>query len=208
MRVVATAKGVRTAARKARLVAKSVEGLRVAEALVVLDFTPRYAAVEIAKVIKSAAANAEHNFNLDVSTLRVERVEVEGATIMKRIRPKPRGMAGSIFKRTSHLRAYVTDEPVADGVARRSVVKMPRPGLAVPTAPSADRPARAPRRRAKSTADATTPAIDAAADTAAAATKKPAKADQPKAAKPKKAEAPKSDGEGAPRADATEGETE
>src|ERR1035437_7768889 len=104
MRVVATAKWVRTTARKARLVAKTVEGLPVNEALKVLEFQPRYVARAIWTVINSAAANAEHNFNLDISTLRVERVVIEGAAIMKRFRAKPRGMAGSIYKRTSHIR--------------------------------------------------------------------------------------------------------
>jgi large subunit ribosomal protein L22 len=131
MEVVATAKWVRTTARKARLVSAMVTGLPVAEALVVLNFSPRSAAVDIAKVIKSAAANAEHNYNLDASTLRVARVEVDGAMIIKRWRAKPRGMAGSIFKRTSHLRAFVTDDEEPANVRRRRAVKMPR--TVVPT---------------------------------------------------------------------------
>jgi large subunit ribosomal protein L22 len=131
MEVVATAKWVRTTARKARLVSAMVTGLPVAEALVVLNFSPRSAAVDIAKVIKSAAANAEHNYNLDASSLRVARVEVDGAMIIKRWRAKPRGMAGSIFKRTSHLRAFVTDDEMPANVRRRSAVKLPR--TVVPT---------------------------------------------------------------------------
>jgi large subunit ribosomal protein L22 len=131
MEVVATAKWVRTTARKARLVSAMVTGLPVAEALVVLRFSPRSAAVDIAKVIKSAAANAEHNYNLDASSLRVARVEVDGAMIIKRWRAKPRGMAGSIFKRTSHLRAFVTDDVAPVNVRQRKAVKMPR--TVVPT---------------------------------------------------------------------------
>src|SRR5450759_5731826 len=123
MEVVATAKWVRTTARKARLVTASIEGLPVAEALVILRFTPRAAARDVANVIKSAAANAEHNYNLDASTLRVARVEVDGAMIIKRWRAKPRGMAGSIFKRTSHLRAFVTDDEAPANVRRRKAVK-------------------------------------------------------------------------------------
>ncbi len=114
MEVVATAKWVRTTARKARLVSAMVQGLPVAEALVVLRYSPRSAANDIAKVIKSAAANAEHNYDLDASSLRVSRVEVDGAMIIKRWRAKPRGMAGSIFKRTSHLRAFVTDDEMPE----------------------------------------------------------------------------------------------
>jgi large subunit ribosomal protein L22 len=146
MEVVATAKWVRVTARKARLVTASVEGLPVAEALVILQFTPRAAARDVANVIKSAAANAEHNYNLDTSTLRVARVEVEAAAIIKRFRPKPRGMAGSIFKRTAHLRAFVTDDEPSEQKRRRSVIRMPR---TVVTAPSAgpSRVTPAPRRR-------------------------------------------------------------
>jgi len=132
MEVVATAKWVRTTARKARLVSAMVTGLPVAEALVVLRYSPRSAAVDIAKVIKSAAANAEHNYNLDASSLRVARVEVDGAMIIKRWRAKPRGMAGSIFKRTSHLRAFVTDDEAPANVRRRKAVKMPRTVLPTP----------------------------------------------------------------------------
>ncbi len=153
MEVVATAKWVRTTARKARLVSSMVTGLPVAEALVVLKFSPRSAAVDIAKVIKSAAANAEHNYNLDASTLRVARVEVDGAMIIKRWRAKPRGMAGSIFKRTSHLRAFVTDDLAPANVRQRKAVKMPRtvvptpivtPTATIPAA-SAEAPAAKPR---------------------------------------------------------------
>jgi large subunit ribosomal protein L22 len=112
MEVVATAKWVRATPRKARLVAATVEGLSVGDALTILAFTPRAAAIEVAKVVKSAAANAEHNYNLDVSTLRVARIEIDGATVIKRFQPRAQGRAFSILKRTSHLRAVVTDDAV------------------------------------------------------------------------------------------------
>ena len=145
MEVVATAKWVRTTARKARLVSAMVQGLPVAEALVVLRYSPRAAADDVAKVIKSAAANAEHNYNLDASSLRVSRIEVDGAMIIKRWRAKPRGMAGSIFKRTSHLRAFVTDDQVPEHTRRRSAVKLPRTVVPAPVvAPSATAGAAAP----------------------------------------------------------------
>ena len=153
MEVVATAKWVRITARKARLVTATVEGLPVAEALVILKFTPRGAARDVANVIKSAAANAEHNYNLDASTLRVARVEVEAAAIIKRFRPKPRGMAGSIFKRTAHLRAFVTDdEPTVDKRVR-SKIRMPRTVVTAPSAgPSRETPSSRRRRRPAATA--------------------------------------------------------
>jgi large subunit ribosomal protein L22 len=126
MEVVATAKSVRITARKARVVADSVVGLSVAEAKLLLQFTPRHAAREIRKVIRSAEANAEHNYNLDVSDLRIARIDVEQAGIIKRYIPKPRGQAGSLFKRMSHLRVYVTDDAPAPKAKKRSLVAMPR----------------------------------------------------------------------------------
>lgn len=156
MKVIATAKGVRITSRKARLVADSVIGLPVAEALAVLSFAPRHAAKEVAKVIKSAAANAEHNYNLEASSLRVDRIDVDQAGIMKRFIPKPRGMAGSLFKRMSHLRCYVTDEEPAPDRRRRSVVAMPgRSGGQGSTRPAATRRRRpAQLRRAQEAATA------------------------------------------------------
>ena len=160
MKVIATAKSVRITSRKARLVADSVVGLPVAEALALLSFTPRHAAKEVAKVIKSAAANAEHNYNLEASSLRVDRIDVDQAGIMKRFIPKPRGMAGSLFKRMSHLRCYVTDEEPAPDRRRRSVVAMPgRSGGQGSTRPAATRrrrPAQIRRAQEAATAAAAT----------------------------------------------------
>jgi len=133
MEVQAKAKWVRTSPRKVRLVARTLRNLPVSEALVACSFMPKAAARDVAKVIKSAAANAEHNYNLDSSTLRVVRVEVDGAAIIKRWRAKPRGMVGSIFKRTSHLRAYVSDDEPGENVRRRSAVRMPRAVIPTPT---------------------------------------------------------------------------
>ena len=170
MKVIATAKSVRITSRKARLVADSVIGLPVAEALAVLSFTPRHAAKEVAKVIKSAAANAEHNYNLEASSLRVERIDVDQAGIMKRFIPKPRGMAGSLFKRMSHLRCYVTDEEPEPDRRRRSVVAMPgRSGGQGSTRPAATRRRRpAQLRRAQEAATAAAVAEEEATTAAAA----------------------------------------
>jgi large subunit ribosomal protein L22 len=166
VKVIATAKSVRITSRKARLVADSVIGLPVAEALAVLSFTPRHAAKEVAKVIKSAAANAEHNYNLDASSLRVERIDVDQAGIMKRFIPKPRGMAGSLFKRMSHLRCYVTDEEPEPDRRRRSVVAMPgRSGGQGSTRPAATRRRRpAQLRRAQEAATAAAAAEEEAVE--------------------------------------------
>jgi large subunit ribosomal protein L22 len=159
MEVVATAKWVRTTARKGRLVAATVVGLPVGDALTILAFTPRAAAIEVAKVIKSAAANAEHNYNLDVSTLRVVRIEIDGATVIKRFQPRAQGRAFSILKRTSHLRAVVSD----DGVLQERQRRRRAPAAAAAPAPAAEpatkrRTARPARPKRTTTEGETAPA--------------------------------------------------
>jgi large subunit ribosomal protein L22 len=162
MKVVAIAKDVRITSRKARVVARSVVGLPVAEALVLLNFTPRHGAREVAKVIKSAVANAEHNFNLETSSLRIDRIEVDQAGIIKRYIAKPRGMAGSLFKRMSHLRCYVTDDEPEPERRRRSLVAMPGRATRASTRPAATR-----RRRPAQVRRAQEAAAAAAAEAAA-----------------------------------------
>jgi large subunit ribosomal protein L22 len=152
MEVVATAKWVRTTARKARLVAATIEGLSVTDALTVLAFTPRFAAIEVAKVIKSAAANAEHNYNLDVSTLRVARIEIDGATVIKRFQPRAQGRAFSILKRTSHLRAVVSDDGVVQERQRRRRAAAAAATPAPAAEPAPQRRTARPTRPRKSTA--------------------------------------------------------
>jgi large subunit ribosomal protein L22 len=212
MEVVATAKWIRTTARKARLVTATVEGLPVAEALVILRFLPRGAAHDVANVIKSAAANAEHNYNLDASTLRVARVEVESAAIIKRFRPKPRGMAGSIFKRTAHLRAFVTDDEPTPQKRVRSKIRMPRTVVTAPSAgPSREAPASRRRRGGAATAataadaEPSTPRRRRGAPVSAA----PAPEVEDTAAQPVVEEpaAAATDAENTPASDAGEGET-
>ena len=109
MEVTAKAKYVRRTPRKARLVADAVRGLPVSEALTVLQFMPKHAALDVAKVIKSAAANAEHNFNLNREDLVVKALMVDEGPTMKRIRPVSRGMAHQYFHRTCHITAVIED---------------------------------------------------------------------------------------------------
>jgi large subunit ribosomal protein L22 len=111
MEVLARAKYVRRAPRKARLVADQVRGLRVSEALAQLEFSPKHAARDVAKAIKSAAANAEHNHNLDRDDLWLVQILVDEGPTMKRIRPVSRGMAHQYFHRTCHITAVVEDRP-------------------------------------------------------------------------------------------------
>jgi large subunit ribosomal protein L22 len=107
MEVEAKARYMRIPPRKARLVAATVIGMPVKDALVVLDFTPKAAAQEIGKVVKSAAANATNNFSQDEDALVVKRIIVNEGPTLKRGRARARGMYFSIFKRTSHITAVV-----------------------------------------------------------------------------------------------------
>ncbi len=118
MEVQAVAKYVRRTPRKARLIADSVKGRPVTEALALLEFSPRHAATDVAKVIKSAAANAEHNFNLNREDLFLKLLLVDEGPTMKRIRPVSRGMAHQYFRRTSHITAVVEDRPAPPQVRR------------------------------------------------------------------------------------------
>ena len=109
--VLARAKYVHRAPRKARLVADSVRGMRVVEALAQLEFSPKHAAADVAKAIKSAAANAEHNHSLSRDELWLKHILVDEGPTIKRIRPVSRGMAHYYFRRTCHITAIVEDRP-------------------------------------------------------------------------------------------------
>jgi len=110
MRARAVARYVRIAPRKARLVIDLIRGKSVEEALAILRFTPRAASPIIEKVLRSAVANAEHNYNMDPSRLYVEKAYVDEGPTMKRYRPMARGRANRINKRTSHITVVVSDE--------------------------------------------------------------------------------------------------
>ena len=99
----ATAKFVRIAPRKARLVADEVRGKSVPEAVTILQFTNKRAAGIVGDVIKSAAANAEHNDDADVDALFVRDVRVDEGPTIKRFRARAMGRATMIRKRTSHI---------------------------------------------------------------------------------------------------------
>jgi len=105
----AIAKNVRGSPRKAGLVADVVRGKSVNEALAVLRFLPQRAARDLFKVVQSAAANAETNFNLDPNELYIVRVTADKGRTLKRFRPKARGRVGPILKRSSHLTVVVAE---------------------------------------------------------------------------------------------------
>ncbi len=96
-------------AQKARLVADQVRGKGVEEALDILSFSPRKGAAVIKKVLESAIANAEHNEGADVDELRVATIFVDEGMTMKRIKPRAKGRADRIFKRSCHITVRVAD---------------------------------------------------------------------------------------------------
>ncbi len=123
MEVQAKAKWVRTSPRKVRLVARTLRDLPVSEALVACSFMPKAAARDVAKVIRSAQANAENNFNLVKDDLVIKDIRVEPGPMLKRGQPRAMGRLFSIFKRTSHITAIVEDRP---GVVKRRSAALPR----------------------------------------------------------------------------------
>jgi large subunit ribosomal protein L22 len=105
----AQAKHVRQSPYKVRRVLDLVRGLPVDEARVVLEFTDRRAAGTIIKVLDSAVANAEHNFALDAEELFVSEAYADEGPTLKRWRPRARGRATKIRKRTSHITIVVAE---------------------------------------------------------------------------------------------------
>jgi len=110
MEVRAVAKNLRVSASKARLLANMVRGKKVDDALTLLKFTPTPNAKLVAKVIKSAAANAENGFQMSPADLKIVRILVDQAPMMKRYRPASRGRASPILKRSSHITVIVAEQ--------------------------------------------------------------------------------------------------
>ncbi len=110
MEVKASTRHVRISPRKVRIVIDLVRGKSVSEALTLLKFIPKRASEPIAKVIKSAAANAEHNFNLNKDNLVIAQAFVDQGPTMKRFHPRQRGQAFPILKRTSHITVTVKEK--------------------------------------------------------------------------------------------------
>ena len=109
MEVSARLKGARLSAQKARLVADQIRGKGVEEALDVLAFSPKKGAEIIKKLLNSAIANAEHNEGADVDELKVSSIFVDEGMTMKRLRPRAKGRADRILKRSCHITVKVAD---------------------------------------------------------------------------------------------------
>ena len=108
MQVTALAKGVRMSPRKVSLVASLVRGRTVADALVILEHTPKRAAKPVAKAIASAKANAITNHKADEKSLVIEHLQVTAAARIKRFRPAAMGRALPYQKKTSHIKVVLT----------------------------------------------------------------------------------------------------
>jgi large subunit ribosomal protein L22 len=177
---VAKARFVRVSPTKARRVINLVRGKSVSEALDILRWAPQAASLPVAKVIASAAANAQNNDGLDPATLVVASVHADDGPTAKRIRPRAQGRAFRIRRRTSHITVVVESRPTKDARGSQSASA-----------------ARARRAQASKEAAGKAPAKKATAEKAPA--KKAAAAKAPaKKAPAKKATAEKTTAEKAP----------
>lgn len=110
MKVRSVAKGVGVSPQKVRLVIDMVRGKKVDEALTILTFLPTPTAKAVAKAIKSAAANAENNFQMMPADLKITAIFADKGHTLKRFRPKSRGRVSPILKRSSHITVLVSEE--------------------------------------------------------------------------------------------------
>jgi large subunit ribosomal protein L22 len=120
MPAIAIQKGVRISPRKVAVVAALVRGRSVEDALTILDYTPRRAALPVREAIKSAAANAEHNHSYKPNTLEITEISVTSGPRLKRFIPAARGRARRFQRKTSHIRVVVDGQ-------KREAKKVNRP---------------------------------------------------------------------------------
>ncbi len=109
MQIQSTAKNVRVSPRKVRLILERLSGLSVDQALALLRYVPSPHARTVSKVVLSAAANAENNFDLDVDGLYIKSAYAGDGLTMKRFRPRSRGRVSPLLKRSSHI-TVILDE--------------------------------------------------------------------------------------------------
>lgn len=106
----AQAKMVRISSRKVKLVIDLIRGKSVAEAFAILQLTPKAASPMVEKVLRSAVANAEHNYSMNPENLYIKEIFVGEGPTLKRIRPRAKGSATQILKRTSHTTVVVAEK--------------------------------------------------------------------------------------------------
>lgn len=105
----AIAKHIRIAPRKVRIVVDLIRGKNVDEAFAILKYTPKAASEVVLKVLNSAVANAEHNYDMNADKLYISQALVDQGPTMKRIHPRSRGQAFKILKRSSHITLVVKE---------------------------------------------------------------------------------------------------
>ncbi|WP_416148184.1 50S ribosomal protein L22 [Salipaludibacillus sp. HK11] len=110
MEAKAVAKQVRIAPRKVRLVVDLIRGKAVGEAVSILKLTPKKASPVVEKLLNSAIANAEHNYEMEPDNLVVSKVFVDEGITLKRFRPRAMGRASRINKRTSHITLVLSEK--------------------------------------------------------------------------------------------------
>ena len=110
MEVQAITKNIRMSAQKMREVVRQIQGLPALEAQAILAVVPRKGARFVAKTLQSAIANAEHNKNAKVESLRIKEAVAGTASTLRRFTPKARGSAGPILKRNCHIKIVLSDE--------------------------------------------------------------------------------------------------
>ncbi|AGA67983.1 LSU ribosomal protein L22P [Desulfitobacterium dichloroeliminans LMG P-21439] len=106
----AIARYVRISPRKVRQVVDLIRGKAVKDALAILQFTPKGSTESVTKVLKSAVANAEHNYEMDTDALYVKEIYVDEGPTLKRIKPRAMGRADQIHKRSSHITVVVGEK--------------------------------------------------------------------------------------------------
>ena len=131
MEVTSTTKFVRLSPKKARDVAREIQGLPVSTALDILTFTPKKAAMLISKTLRTAIADAEHNFSLDTNTLVIKEATIGAGPTLRRFKPRAKGAAGPILRRTSHIRVVLTGALPEKKVRKKSAAKAVEPDAAV-----------------------------------------------------------------------------
>jgi len=150
-RVRAEAKFVRTSARKARLVLDHIRGRTVPEARTVLAFTPRAAATDIEKVLRSAVANAEANHGLDGDRLVIVKAYANEGPTLKRWKTRARGRVNRIFKRTCHITIVLEQAPQAarpqSRAAKPAAETAPAPAETETDAPAEEKPKRRTKKK-------------------------------------------------------------
>ena len=112
MEAKAVARTIRIAPRKVRLVLDLIRGKEVAEAIAILKLTNKASSPVVEKLLMSALANAEHNYDMNIDTLIVKEAYANEGPTLKRFRPRAQGRASAINKRTSHITIVVADKEV------------------------------------------------------------------------------------------------